>query len=77
MNELDAFYAAAATLRRKGWAILVYTPADLGDADRQRFEERLDDMGSDLLEQMQPEQEWLWSPEDCPEELEHTNKGLD
>lgn len=76
-NELDAFYAAAATLRRNGWAVLIYPPADLQDADRQRFEERMDDHAFDLIESMQPEQDWLWSPEDCPEQLEHTNRELD
>jgi len=76
LSELDEFYKAAATLRRHGWAVLVYPPADLEDADPQRFEERLDDLAYDLINAMQPDEEPLWSPEDCPEELEHTNKGL-
>ena len=59
LNELDAFYAAAATLRRNGWAILIYPPADLQDADRQRFEERMDDHAFELIESMQPEQDWI------------------
>ncbi len=55
-NELDQFYKTVATLRRNGWAILIYTPADLEDADRQRFEERLDDLACDLIVTMQPDQ---------------------
>lgn len=58
-NVLDEFYQAANTLRRNGWAILIYTPADLQDADRQRFEERMDDHAYDLIDTMQPEQDWI------------------
>lgn len=67
---------AIEAMRRRGFAVVVFAPHELGSVDRQRFEERLDDMGYDLLGDMEPEEEWIWGPDECPEVLEHTNRGL-
>lgn len=45
-------------MRRAGWAVVLFSPKDLEGADRQRFEERLDDYGADLAAAMAPEAEW-------------------
>ena len=45
-------------MRRAGWAVVTFSPHELQDVDRQRFEERLDDYGADLVVDMAPEQEW-------------------
>lgn len=44
-------------MRRAGWAVVLFSPKDLEGADRQRFEERLDDYGLDLVAMMAPETE--------------------
>jgi len=69
---LDAFKA----MRAKGWAVVWFSPDELQGVDAERFEERLADDGFDLVERMQPEEPMIWGPDDCPEELEHTNRGL-
>lgn len=51
--------AAIEALRRKGWAVVVFSPAELVGIDERRFEERLDDLGEDLRTQMEPEQDWV------------------
>jgi hypothetical protein len=45
------------TMRWAGWAVVLFSPKDLEGADRQRFEERLDDYGLDLVAMMAPETE--------------------
>ena len=68
-------FAVIDALRANGFAVVIFGPEELEGADRQRFEERLDDLGIDLLHEMAPDEECLWSPDqDCPTELEHTNK---
>ena len=69
---LDTFKA----MRAKGWAVVWFSPDELQGVDAERFEERLADDGFDLVERMQPEEPMIWGPDDCPEELEHTNRGL-
>lgn len=61
-------------MRDRGWAVIIFAPDELEAADRDEFEERLADRGLDMIDDMQPEQPMLWDA-DCPEELEHTNRG--
>lgn len=50
-------FAVIDALRRKGWAVVVFSPEELAGADRQRFEERLDDLGVELADSMAPDME--------------------
>lgn len=45
-------------MRSAGWAVVTFSPGELLGADRQRFEERLDDLGYDLAGEMTPDAEW-------------------
>lgn len=52
------WFATIDAMRRAGWAVVTFAPVELQDVDRQRFEERLDDYGADLVVEMAPEKEW-------------------
>lgn len=60
-------------MRAAGWAVIWFDPCEVGYADVDRFVERLAEYGVDMLEEMQPDPE---PEDDCPEHLEHTNRGL-
>lgn len=53
------WFAAIEELRRNGWAVVLFTPEELEGADRQRFEERLGDLGMELADSMAPDVEWI------------------
>lgn len=65
----DSYHAIAAdprtrwgainAMRRDGYAVVLFSPEELQGADRQRFEERLDDLGTELADEMQPETDWI------------------
>lgn len=57
MNEMQA--KAIRSLRNAGWAVVLFSPSELDGADRQRFEERLDDLGADLIAEMAPDMDWI------------------
>jgi hypothetical protein len=62
-------------LRAKGWTVVLFSPEELQGVKPDRLEMRLEDYGCDLIGEMAPDEEWLWSPDDdCPTELEHTNR---
>lgn len=65
--------AALREMRAAGWAAIWFDPSEVGYADVDRFVERLAEYGVDMLEEMQPDPE---PEDDCPEHLEHTNRGL-
>lgn len=68
-------FAVIDALRAKGWAIVLFSPEELEGVRPDQLEMRLDDYGYDLIGEMAPDEEWLWTPEqDCPTELEHTSK---
>lgn len=70
-----ADHEAIERLRARGYAVVLFSPDELQGVYADRLEMRLEDYGCDLIGEMAPDEEWLWSPErDCPEQLEHTNK---
>lgn len=77
-----ADHEAIERLRARGYAVVLFSPDELEGVYPDRLEMRLEDYGCDLIGEMAPDEEWLWSPDpvsttggDCPEQLEHTNKG--
>lgn len=52
-------WGAIDAIRRDGYAVVLFSPEELKGADRQRFEERLDDLGTELADEMQPETDWI------------------
>lgn len=55
----QTYWGAIDALRREGFAVVLFAPEELQGADRQRFEERLDDLGVELVGEMQPDVDWI------------------
>ena len=56
-------FAVIDALRAKGWAVVLFSPAELEGVYPDRLEMRLEDYGCDLIGEMAPDEEWLWTPE--------------
>jgi hypothetical protein len=59
VTRRDGWHVVLDTMRGAGWAVVVSSPEELVGIDERRFAERLDDLGEDLRQEMQPEQDWI------------------
>ena len=73
-NYTDEMLDAITMLRTAGMAVVCFDPDELEGADPGDVEDRLVSMGWDVIEALKDET--IPQAPDCPEELEHTNKGL-